>query len=86
MAISDLALVTRPTLDEGALDDVAALVTEARWNQVTADWRIFLELGRVYAMQTSAGRIWRRRRTRSSIGGWVENRPAIPPPLNGLTM
>ena len=36
--------------------------------------------------QTSAGRIWRRRRTRSSIGGWVENRPAIPLPLNGLTM
>ena len=32
------------------------------------------------------GRIWRSRRTRSSIGGWVENRLAIPPPENGLTM
>jgi hypothetical protein len=32
------------------------------------------------------GRIWRSRRTRSSIGGWVENSAAIPPPLKGLTM
>ena len=32
------------------------------------------------------GRIWRNRRTRSSIGGCVENRLAMPPPRNGLTM
>ena len=34
----------------------------------------------------SEGRIWRRRRTRSSIGGCVENRLAIPPPEKGFTM
>ena len=32
------------------------------------------------------GRIWRSRRTRSSIGGCVEKSEAKPPPLNGLTM
>ena len=34
----------------------------------------------------SEGRIWRSLVTRSSIGGWVENRPAMPFALNGLTM
>ena len=39
--------------------------------------------------QPSAGRICRRRRTRSSIGGWVLNRLAMAfalPPESGLTM
>ena len=40
----------------------------------------------VWLCLAEAGRIWRRRRTRSSIGGWVENRLAMPPPENGLTM
>ena len=30
---------------------------EARWNQLAADWRIFLELGRVYAAHSADGRI-----------------------------
>ena len=36
--------------------------------------------------QPRLGRIWRRRRTRSSIGGWVEKRPARPLLEKGLTM
>jgi len=27
-------------------------VTEARWNQVAADWRIFLDLGRCYGIES----------------------------------
>ena len=30
---------------------------EARWNQVAADWRVFLALGRVHAAHTADGRI-----------------------------
>jgi hypothetical protein len=41
---------------------------------------------RVEAAQPRLGRIWRSRRTRSSIGGWVEKRPAMPLPLKGRTM
>lgn len=39
------------------LGDVDVLVREAGWNQVAADWKIFLELGTVYAVRTSAGRV-----------------------------
>ena len=39
------------------LDDAEALVAEAGWNQTAADWRIFLELGAVYAVRNSAGRV-----------------------------
>jgi len=39
------------------LGDAAALVAEAGWNQVVADWRIFLDLGTVYAVRNSAGRV-----------------------------
>lgn len=38
------------------------------------------------ANQPSEGRIWRSLFTRSSIGGWVEKRPAMPLPEKGLTM
>lgn len=34
-----------------------ALVREARWNQLADDWRLFIELGRVYAAHTAQGRI-----------------------------
>ena len=34
-----------------------ALVSEARWNQIAADWRLFVEHGRVYAAHASSGRI-----------------------------
>jgi len=52
MATSELQLTIKPSLSPRELDDVAALVREARWNQLAADWSIFLALGRVYALQS----------------------------------
>ena len=43
-------------LAPGELADAEALVAEAGWNQVAADWRIFLELGTVYALRAD-GRV-----------------------------
>ena len=57
MAISELRLTIKPALSASEFDDVAALVREARWNQLTADWRVFLALGRVHAAETAQGRI-----------------------------
>jgi GNAT superfamily N-acetyltransferase len=57
MAPSELHFAAKPALSSTEMDDASALVSEARWNQTEADWRIFLELGRVYVAQTDAGRI-----------------------------
>ena len=57
MALSDLVLATKTSLTPSELADADALVREARWNQLTADWRVFIEYGRVYAAQTTEGRI-----------------------------
>jgi GNAT superfamily N-acetyltransferase len=57
MEISELQLVVKPSLSPSELDDVDALVREARWNQIAADWRVFLTHGRVYALVTADGRI-----------------------------
>jgi len=57
MAISELQLAVKPSLSPSELDDVDALVREARWNQITADWKVFLAHGRVYALVTPEGRI-----------------------------
>jgi GNAT superfamily N-acetyltransferase len=57
MAISDLRLAVKPSLSPAELDDVGALVREARWNQLPADWRVFVAHGRVYAAHNEAGRI-----------------------------
>jgi GNAT superfamily N-acetyltransferase len=57
MAISELQLAVKPSLSPSELDDVDALVREARWNQITADWQVFLAHGRVYALLTPGGRI-----------------------------
>jgi GNAT superfamily N-acetyltransferase len=57
MALSDPALELESPLTPDELGDAAALVAEAGWNQVAADWQIFLELGRVYAVRNSAGRV-----------------------------
>jgi GNAT superfamily N-acetyltransferase len=57
MAISDLRLAVKASLSPSELDDVGALVREARWNQLPADWRMFIAHGRVYAAHTEAGRI-----------------------------
>src|SRR3954469_1226679 len=53
-ASSDLPAIGR--LAAAELPDAAALVAEAGWNQVAADWRMFLELGTVYAVR-AAGRV-----------------------------
>src|SRR5215510_13395467 len=57
MGLSDPALAHEAPLRAAELGDAAALVAEAGWNQVAADWRIFLDLGTVYAIRNSAGRV-----------------------------
>jgi GNAT superfamily N-acetyltransferase len=57
MAPSDPALEQISFLARGELDDAGALVREAGWNQTADDWRIFLELGTVYAVRSTAGRV-----------------------------
>jgi ribosomal protein S18 acetylase RimI-like enzyme len=57
MATSDLRLDAKPALSSSELEDADTLVREANWNQLAADWRVFLDLGRVYAAHTEAGRI-----------------------------
>jgi GNAT superfamily N-acetyltransferase len=57
MAASEPRLTVKASLTPSELDDVGALVREARWNQLAADWRIFLALGRLYAAHTEEGRI-----------------------------
>ena len=57
MAHSDPALGVESLLSPAELDDAEALVREAGWNQTAADWCIFLELGRAYAVRTGAGRV-----------------------------
>ena len=50
MAVSDFAI---GFLTPHELGDADALVKEAGWNQTEADWRIFIELGTVYAIRDS---------------------------------
>jgi GNAT superfamily N-acetyltransferase len=57
MAPSDPALAQESLLREDELDQAETLVREAGWNQVAADWRIFFDLGSVYAVRNSAGRV-----------------------------
>lgn len=57
MATSELRFAIKPSLTASELDDVDTLVREARWNQLAADWRMFTDLGRVYAAHTGANRI-----------------------------
>jgi GNAT superfamily N-acetyltransferase len=57
MAVSDLILAAKSSLSPSELADADALVREARWNQTTADWRVFIAHGHLYAAQTGAGHI-----------------------------
>ena len=41
----------------GDIDGASALVIEAGWNQNANDWRIFLELGRAFAVKDASGRL-----------------------------
>lgn len=52
MASSDAIDALRPA----DLADAEALVREAGWNQIAADWRIFLEFGTTYAVR-DGGRV-----------------------------
>src|SRR5258708_411340 len=53
-ASSDWPAIGR--LAAAELPDAEALVAQAGWNQVAADWRMFLEFGTVYAVR-AAGRV-----------------------------
>jgi GNAT superfamily N-acetyltransferase len=53
MASSELEIERLALAD---LADAEALVAEAGWNQVAADWRIFLDFGTAYAVR-SGGRV-----------------------------
>jgi GNAT superfamily N-acetyltransferase len=44
-------------LREDELDGAQALVAEAGWNQIAADWRVFMDLGTVYAVRHDSGRL-----------------------------
>jgi ribosomal protein S18 acetylase RimI-like enzyme len=57
MALSDPAWVIGPELNVAELPAAEALVAEAGWNQVAADWRVFLDFGTVHAVRTRAGRV-----------------------------
>ena len=48
-ALSELPEIGRLAISE--LPDANALVAEAGWNQIEADWRTFLEFGTVYAVR-----------------------------------
>jgi GNAT superfamily N-acetyltransferase len=50
---------SEPPLDlagEADLPDLEALVAAAGWNQTAADWRLFLDHGRVWCLRDAAGR------------------------------
>ncbi|MGE5793242.1 MAG: GNAT family N-acetyltransferase [Bacteroidota bacterium] len=55
MASTDALVET--ALAAADLAGADALVAEAGWNQNAADWRIFLELGRAFAVKTGDGRL-----------------------------
>jgi GNAT superfamily N-acetyltransferase len=55
MDTTELRIGIKTSLSEAELHDICALVGEARWNQVAADWRVFIERGRVYAAHSRDG-------------------------------
>lgn len=72
MASSDPALDADSLLRVDELGDADALVREAGWNQIAADWRIFLDLGKVHAVRTGAGRVIATAATLPFTGfGWI---------------
>jgi GNAT superfamily N-acetyltransferase len=72
-SLADPALADEAPLRAAELGDADALVAEAGWNQTEADWRIFLDLGAVRAVRTSAGRVVATAATLSYGGrfGWI---------------
>jgi GNAT superfamily N-acetyltransferase len=57
MAHSDPALSVASRLRADEIDSGLALVREAGWNQIAADWKLFFDLGTVYAVRTGTGRV-----------------------------
>jgi GNAT superfamily N-acetyltransferase len=57
MASIETRLLAESPLGPGDLQGAEALVTEAGWNQNAADWRVFLELGRAFAVKDAEGRL-----------------------------
>lgn len=57
MASSDPLLTPETPLQPEDLGDACALVAESGWNQVAADWQVFLDFGKAYAIRTDAGRV-----------------------------
>lgn len=57
MALSDPALGAISALQPHEIAAANALVCEAGWNQIDADWRIFLSLGQVYAIRDGGGQV-----------------------------
>lgn len=71
MASSDPALDSISILRTEDFGDADALVREAGWNQVAADWRIFLDLGKVFAVR-AVGRVVATAATLPFDGfGWI---------------
>jgi GNAT superfamily N-acetyltransferase len=58
MVASELpaGIAVRP-LAEADVPEAMALVAEAGWNQVAADWHVFIELGKATALTDAAGRV-----------------------------
>ena len=57
MASSDPLSYPVTPLTAADIDQAGALVAEAGWNQVAADWHLFLDLGAVHAVRTPEGRV-----------------------------
>jgi GNAT superfamily N-acetyltransferase len=51
------SLLAETALAAADLDGAQGLVAEAGWNQNAADWRLFLDLGRTFAVKDAEGRL-----------------------------
>lgn len=49
--------LTETPLGPGELDGAQALVEQAGWNQVKADWQVFLDLGRAITVKAERGKV-----------------------------
>lgn len=57
MASSEAPDYAIAPLTAAEIDQACLLVAEAGWNQVAADWQLFLDLGTVHAVRTPDGRV-----------------------------
>lgn len=71
MAPSDPTRGGETALRAADIADAQALVEQAGWNQIAADWRIFLELGAVHARRDADGRVVATAATLPHAGGFA---------------